>query len=280
MTSIGDDDVLAVADRRRHAPGQRGELLVERSGDENRRTRHVDEPTPQRLLCPGAGRSKRRSETMRSVATTIVEIPGISRERAEQRLGEPLLEKLVETDVDDVVGEGLVSGTPFMAFGVRFDTGSRTDENESTYEVGSRGRHVKGGAATHRITDVQRGTHRVGQGSGVLTNGKTALGRPPVSRSVRSEEIEIAPEMSHDRLPRESGLRESVEENDRCSLSDSSMSGPRSIDDLPVDGFGFGHASLARAAARRRTRSKVSLSCAPGIAHWPLMTYVGTPVIP
>lgn len=102
-------------------------------------------------------------------------------------------------------------------------------------------------------------------------------------RSIDSADGWFVTENPYERVPRPTGLRESVQQNeprksaraDRfLGVEDRAARRPRARH------VGHSEGDARRSMARRMTRSKVSLSCAPGIAHAPSITYVGTPVMP
>ena len=103
---------------------------VEGPGQVQRRRSQIVEAVPGRVLGPCAHRSQALGQTGGGVGGSGVNVGIRSRERGEDRLGEPTIQELAEIALFEAVGQALVGTSARRALQGALDAGGGSDQNE------------------------------------------------------------------------------------------------------------------------------------------------------
>ncbi len=169
MASGESLEVSLRTNRVRHRPAKGRELLVSVAGKDQHGARDLGQAFPQRSLNPGSGVAEAGRHPLRTVLAAL-RSAGLGRVQAgEQRARQPLVEKSLDSDGHQSIGQPLVGGPALLTFGVVDDPRGGADENESLNQLGLPKREVKGGPTAHRVPEI----------GGPPTHVRQQFGRPP-----------------------------------------------------------------------------------------------------
>ena len=145
------------------------------------------------------------------------------RQPVEQRLGEPLVEKSVEPDLDEVDREPLVGQPSGRSLERVVDAGRRTDQQQPANQLGMVERELQTDATTHRIAEVGgRSSDRGDEGG---RGGKIGFGVPActVARRIDGADEARGGEELVERCPAALVLGEPMNQHERGAVAVASV---------------------------------------------------------
>lgn len=202
-----------------HLRRKGSELRVALPGNEKDRHRKATQPLAVVDLGSGSEPTERVGEAGRRVLFAGFASLGRGRQIGKHRLSEPFVQEPGERKWISIalksIGEGVIGAPAIDALAFVLDPGRDTDEHHRSHGFGRHERRVQDDAATHRVPDVGRPTHRFGDLASRLLEARGAdRRRPTVSGKVDGHDFESRTECIDDRLPRSASLGKAVKESD------------------------------------------------------------------